>query len=147
MPSEATADKISKFAKNMLEGVPAHTRGELPSESESDADREARFRKVFPSASADALDLLIKLLRLDPDGRITAEECLNHPYVAQFHDPAVERDASCNVAPGIDDDKKMSTAVYRERLYHEITKMKRHREQLLREQQQHGSLARPVGDS
>ena len=40
------------------------------------------------------------------------------------------------VYPGIDDDKKMSTAVYRERLYHEITKMKRHREQVLREQQQ-----------
>lgn len=57
-------------------------------------------------------------------------------YVAQFHDPAVERDSTKEVAPGIDDDKKMSTAVYRERLYHEITKMKRQREAVLREQQQ-----------
>jgi len=136
IPSEATAAKISKFAPNMLEAARSK---DLPSETEEPAVREARFRKTFPTASPDALDLLIGLLQLQPDGRVTAEDALSHPFVSQFHDPAVERDSMRTVYPGIDDDRKMSTAVYRERLYHEITKMKRHREMVLREQQQQAS--------
>merc|ERR1719197_2255416 len=106
---------------------------DLPPENESAEQVHARFRKFFPAASPEALDLLIQCLRLDPDGRITAEDALDHPYVKQFHDPAVERDCTKVVYPGINDDKKMSTAVHRERLYHEITKMKKIREQVLRE--------------
>ena len=124
-----------QFAPNMLEAVRSR---DLPSENEDPSVRVARFKQTFPTASEDALDLLIKLLLLQPEKRITAEESLKHPYVSQFHDPAVERDSNKFVNPGIDDDKKMSTAVYRERLYHEITKMKRHREQVLREQQANG---------
>jgi len=135
MPTEATTANISKFAPNMLEAVRSR---DLPSENEDPSVRVARFKQTFPTASEDALDLLIKLLLLQPEKRITAEESLKHPYVSQFHDPAVERDSNKFVNPGIDDDKKMSTAVYRERLYHEITKMKRHREQVLREQQANG---------
>ena len=108
IPNEETTAKISKFAPNMLEN--ARSMG-LPPEDEPPAAVEARFRKHFPTASPEALDLLIQTLRLNPDGRITAEEALNHPYVSQFHDPAVERDSSKMVMPGIDDDKKMSTAV------------------------------------
>jgi len=66
----------------------------------------------------------------------TAEASLAHPYVSTFHDPNVERHSTSQVQTAIDDDKKLSTAVYRERLYHEITKMKRQREAGLREQQQ-----------
>jgi len=133
MPSEATTARISKFAPQMLEAARSK---DLPLEDEAAAVTEARYRKYFPSASAEALDLLVKLIRLDPDRRISAETCLQHPYVAQFHDPAVERNAGRNVCTAIDDDKKLSTAVYRERLYHEITKIKRQREAALREQQQ-----------
>lgn len=100
---------------------------DLPSENEQPAVTEARFRKYFPSASDDALDLLIALIKLNPDRRSSAEECLSHPYVSQFHDPAVERDAPRTVRTAIDDDRKLSTAVYRERLYHEITKLKKER--------------------
>ena len=132
IPSEATAAQISKFAPNMLEAARSR---DLPHECESEAQVDARFKKHFPTASADALDLLKQTLKLKPEGRITAEAALKHPFVSQFHDPAVERDANKTVYPGIDDDKKMSTAVYRERLYHEITKMKRQREMVLREQQ------------
>lgn len=34
-----------------------------------------------PTASPEALDLLSKMLKFDPDERITAEECLKHPYL------------------------------------------------------------------
>ena len=33
------------------------------------------------------MDLLEKLLKFDPEQRITVEEALRHPYVEQYHDP------------------------------------------------------------
>ena len=65
------------------------------------------------------------MLQFDPSKRLSAEEALSHAYVNQFHDPGVERKADFKVQVVIDDNEKKSTAVYRERLYHEITKMKR----------------------
>lgn len=37
-----------------------------------------------------AIDLLEKMLELDADKRITAEQALSHPYLAQYADPADE---------------------------------------------------------
>jgi mitogen-activated protein kinase 1/3 len=37
--------------------------------------------KLFPGASAEAIDLLKRLLAFDPAKRITAKEVLNHPYM------------------------------------------------------------------
>uniref|UniRef100_A0A0N5AQZ7 mitogen-activated protein kinase n=1 Tax=Syphacia muris TaxID=451379 RepID=A0A0N5AQZ7_9BILA len=48
------------------------------------------FRKLFPSASPEAVDLLEKTLSLDPDQRPTASAAMKHPYLAQYHDPSDE---------------------------------------------------------
>ena len=56
--------------------------------------------------------------------RISAEQALAHPYVQQFHDFSVERSADKKVTIPINDKEKKSTAVYRERLYHEVAKEK-----------------------
>lgn len=45
---------------------------------------------MFPNASPEALDLLRRLLKFNPNKRITAEEVIQHPYVAQFHNEADE---------------------------------------------------------
>ena len=46
---------------------------------------------------------------------------LKHPYCAQFHDPESEHVANKSVEIPFDDNKKRSTADYRDKLYAEIT--------------------------
>ena len=48
------------------------------------------FRVVFEGANPVAIDLLEKMLEIDPDKRITAEQTLAHPYLAQYADPSDE---------------------------------------------------------
>ncbi|GFR47704.1 hypothetical protein Agub_g9457 [Astrephomene gubernaculifera] len=45
------------------------------------------LRQVFPAASGDALDLLGRLLQLDPLRRISAAEALRHPYFSNNPPP------------------------------------------------------------
>ena len=124
MPSAKTIQSLgSQYAERMIDQT--HGIGFAHSEA---ADVYASFKRTFSAATDDALDLLIRLLKLDPSERITAEEALKHPYVQQFHDPAVEREARRSVVIPISDDDKKSTAMYRERLYHEVKKMKQERE-------------------
>lgn len=40
--------------------------------------------------NSDALDLIEKLLDLNPNTRITVDEALQHPYLANLHDPEDE---------------------------------------------------------
>lgn len=41
--------------------------------------------EIFPSASPEAVDLLKKLLVFNPNKRLSPDQVLSHPYVAQFH--------------------------------------------------------------
>lgn len=43
---------------------------------------------VYPNK--DFMDLLSKMLEVDPKKRITAKEALAHPYLRDLHDPADE---------------------------------------------------------
>ncbi|KAI5476150.1 CMGC/MAPK protein kinase [Pseudohyphozyma bogoriensis] len=45
------------------------------------------FATLFPNASAQAVDFLNKTLTFDPKKRMSVEECLAHPYLANYHDP------------------------------------------------------------
>lgn len=49
---------------------------------------------VYRQADIVAIDLLTKLLRFDPEKRLTVAECLKHPYLGQLHYPQDEPDAS-----------------------------------------------------
>ena len=48
---------------------------------------------MFPDASALAIDLMERMLQFNPARRITVEDALAHPYLAQLHDPASELSA------------------------------------------------------
>lgn len=48
------------------------------------------FHQVFAGASAEAIDLLEKMLVLDPEQRIDVQASLEHPYLQHYHDPEDE---------------------------------------------------------
>ena len=44
----------------------------------------------FPKARPEAVDLLSKMLVFNPHKRLTAVQCLEHPYLSEYHDPEDE---------------------------------------------------------
>lgn len=46
--------------------------------------------ELFPNASASLLDLLGRMLVFNPTTRITVDDALEHPYLADLHDPEAE---------------------------------------------------------
>ena len=48
------------------------------------------LRVLFPEASEVTLDLMRKLLQLEPRKRVSAEEALAHKYLSRYHDPKDE---------------------------------------------------------
>jgi len=111
-PSEQDKASIdSPFAKTMLTSVPN--------------PRPRPLEAMFPNAPPEGLDLIRKCLQFNPANRITMDEAVQHPYLAQFHNAANEPIASRPVQIMIDDNKKYAAADYRERLYREIAKKKK----------------------
>ena len=45
------------------------------------------FKDLFPNVPDEGIDLLKKMLIYDPDERITVEQALKHPYLAELHFP------------------------------------------------------------
>jgi mitogen-activated protein kinase 15 len=89
-PSQEDIDSInSPLAATMLESLPA--------------TKSKKLRDMFPTASDDALDLLKTLLQFNPNKRLTAEQSLQHPYVAQFHNPDEEPVCKKKIFIPIDD--------------------------------------------
>lgn len=76
-PNQKLLDKISSpEARNYV--------GSMPKWPKKD------FREVFIGANPLAIDLMEKMLDLDSETRITAEQALAHPYLAQYADPSDE---------------------------------------------------------
>lgn len=55
-----------------------------------EVQRAQDFKQVFRGCKAQAIDLLEKMLTLDADLRITADQALAHPYFEEYHDPEDE---------------------------------------------------------
>ncbi|KAJ5247182.1 hypothetical protein N7468_002165 [Penicillium chermesinum] len=75
-PKEVMDTVYSKNALDFVEGLPDHKPKSLAS--------------VFKGADPQAVDLLEKMLVLDPAKRINTEDGLAHPYVAMYSEPEDE---------------------------------------------------------
>lgn len=76
-PADAeTAHVTSPTARSFLASLPVTAPTPLSS--------------LLPGAPDEALDLVARLLRFDPAARLSAAQALDHPYVAAFHEPALE---------------------------------------------------------
>lgn len=62
-------------AQKFMEDLPEYPRADL--------------RRRFPSAGADAVDLLAKMLVMRPDRRLSVDEALRHPYLRSLRDRKV----------------------------------------------------------
>lgn len=49
----------------------------------------ADLRRRFPSAGADAVDLLARMLVMRPDRRLSVDDALRHPYLRSLRDKKV----------------------------------------------------------
>tara|TARA_B110001452_G_scaffold164748_1_gene137495 strand:+ start:250 stop:1710 length:1461 start_codon:yes stop_codon:yes gene_type:complete len=114
-PSAAEVTAMdSQYAKTMLDSLqqPARVIG-----------WRGRIRNGADDVS---LDMLSKLMKYDPNARMTAEQGIRHKYCQQFYDPAGQTKRSIvPVAPAtvnipIDDNDKKTTALYRAKLYESI---------------------------
>ncbi|XP_014671893.1 PREDICTED: extracellular signal-regulated kinase 2-like [Priapulus caudatus] len=96
--------------------------------------------ELLGNVPADALDLVQKLLVFNPDKRLTAEECLAHPFVAKFHKPSDEPIVGYNVLPPISDHLQLSVSEYRGKLY-EFIRQRRTRQRRQKLKQTHPSTS------
>ncbi|KAA0190979.1 extracellular signal-regulated kinase 2 [Fasciolopsis buskii] len=85
--------------------------------------------ETFLGADVDrnAVDLLKKLLILNPSKRLTVEEAINHSYVKKFRDPSSEIVMDHDVTPPLSDDLQLSVADYQQKLYEIILEKKAQR--------------------
>ena len=83
------------------------------------------LRTILASAPSDAVDLLEKLLVLNPHKRLTAEQALEHPYVRAFHKPEREPALDHDVVPMLSDAVQLTVEEYRNKLYEVIANQKR----------------------
>lgn len=81
-----------------------------------------KLSDLYPKASAEALELLGKLLQFNPDKRITGLDCLKHPYVSLFHNEDEEPNCKHPIKLMLNDNKKYTIQEYRDKLYNEIKK-------------------------
>ncbi|GFH32777.1 mitogen-activated protein kinase, partial [Haematococcus lacustris] len=94
-----------------------------------------RLGDIFPSASAEALDLLRHLLVFNPHKRLSVQQALRHPYVAQFHNSSNELVCPKIILLPISDNTKYTVQEYRDRLYAEILNKKKALQRLLKERE------------
>jgi len=110
-PSDEDLESIqSPFALTMLDTLPPVTK--------------RSYRELYPAASPEALDLLQHLLSFNPNKRYTAEDALEHPYVAAFHNPEEEYSSDHKIEISIDDNQKRTIEEYRGKLYEDIVRRK-----------------------
>ena len=72
----------------------------------------------------DLIDLILKLLKFNPKKRLTAEEALEHPYLAEFHNPSEEIVCDHKIEIPLKDQYKYDKEQYKKKLYEIVLRRK-----------------------
>ncbi|PLB55443.1 map kinase [Aspergillus steynii IBT 23096] len=87
---------------------------------ESLPPREPRpLSSFFVGVEQEAVDIIEKMLQLDPDNRITAESGLAHPYMENFHEPEDEPVADRQIDMSYDD-AELPADEWKKKMYQEV---------------------------
>ncbi|CAJ0570091.1 unnamed protein product, partial [Mesorhabditis spiculigera] len=106
-PNEEFLSKIqSEEARNYIKNLPR-----MPRQS---------FSVLFPNASPDAVNLLERMLVLDPDRRITVDEALRHEYVKEWWAPEDEPVAEQPVSTDAEEEQAQTLDDWRELIWREM---------------------------
>ncbi|CAL2041054.1 CBN-PMK-1 protein [Caenorhabditis brenneri] len=105
-PDEEFLKKISsEEARNYIRNLPKMARRD--------------FKRLFAQATPQAIDLLEKMLHLDPDRRPSAKEAMEHEYLQAYHD---ESDEPVAEEMDLNDDVKADTIdEWKKIIWEEIT--------------------------
>ncbi|KAH9161865.1 hypothetical protein LEN26_001218 [Aphanomyces euteiches] len=82
------------------------------------------LKELYPGAPPEALDLLDKLLKFNPAKRLTVEEALNHPFLAEvpnLHSQEITKAEPLHM-PNEDDDEHFTREQHKRRIYEEVLK-------------------------
>lgn len=87
------------------------------------------LEQLFPNAPKDGIDLMANLLKFNPAKRLTAEQALDHPYVAEYHEPEFEKSATgtinmSDLEPRSPDGSELTLDELRLMMLHEIHKFR-----------------------
>lgn len=105
-PDEEFMAKITSVeAKNYLKTLPVM--------------KKRNLKDVLKGANPQAIDLLEKMLALDADRRLTAEQALAHEYLAPYSDPSDEPTAE--VYDDSFEERDMSLAEWKKLVWDELT--------------------------
>ncbi|KAI5954233.1 tmk1 [Candida jiufengensis] len=80
----------SKRAKNFLKSLPTRHKINFMEFCEQHPLRKLKLQNVSTEINPLCIDLLEKMMLFNPEKRITVDEALKHPYLANYHDPLDE---------------------------------------------------------
>jgi len=107
----------AQYAQMMLEALPM----EAPRQS---------IQKRFVGASHEFIDFLQVILQMNPEKRLTAPEALEHPHMANFHNPDDEPTFGRRISLPIPDHQMMTAVRYRVQIYADYLQLQNSRVEL-----------------
>merc|ERR1712072_1652113 len=94
----------AQYAQMMLESLPQ----EVPRRS---------IEKRFVGQSAEFIDFLQLVLQMNPEKRLNAQESLEHPHMANFHNPDDEPSFGRRISLPVPDHQLLTATRYRVQIY------------------------------